>query len=145
MAKAINTQFDQSVEQDVALEQLDGQPPAVQTTLKNAENVYKSFLYLRKMYSTYPNKETIMSMGTQTDTVFVPIALPEGSNYVVVNNVGQDNVTVRLNGSEYIMLPGQKEKFPVLSPDTTASPAILGDTFEIKGTASYMVKNIQEY
>jgi len=52
MAKAINTPFDQPIEEDVLLEQLDGQPPAVQTTLKNAENVYKSFLYLRKMYAS---------------------------------------------------------------------------------------------
>lgn len=145
MAQAINTSFDQSVEQDVILEQLDGRPPAIQTTLKNAENVYKSFLYLRKMYSIYPNRETIMNMGTQSSTIFVQTNIPEGSNYVTVNNISENNVVVRINGNEYALLPGQKEVFPIVSPDTSVSPIVSGDTFEIKGTASYMVKNIQEY
>jgi len=145
MALAITTSFDDSVENDVILEQIDGQTPPVETTLKNAENVYKSFLYLRKMYSMYPSRETILSMSTVSLGDYSSVDVPEGANYIIVNNYSQDNAGIKINGGEYIILAETKETFPVIAPDPSSSPIVEGDTIELKGTVSYIFKNIQEY
>lgn len=145
MAKVIETQFDQDVALDVALEQIDGKPPAVQTTLKNAENVYKSFLYLRKMYSKFPTKQTILAMSTVDYASLTPVNIPEYANYILVNNFSGSTAEVSINGNVYTMQPSEKEQFPITAPDTTSSPAIDGDTLEIKGTVSYIIKNIQDF
>ena len=145
MAKAINTSFDKAIEEDVALEQLDGQPPAVQTTLKNAENVYKSFLYLRKMYSHFPAKNTILSMATVSNAALEVITILPGANYIVVNNYSGATASIDINGGEYILQAGEKESFPIVSPDASAIPVVAGDTVSLKGAVSYIVKNTQEY
>ncbi len=145
MAQAINTSFDQTVEQDVILEQLDGQPPAIQTTLKNAENVYKSFLYLRKMYSQFPVKETILEMATVSNSNYSQLTIPENGNYIIVNNYSTSSAGIKINNGEYILQPGEKERFPIVAPDASVSPAIPGDDIELNGNVSYIIKNIQEY
>lgn len=145
MAQAINTSFDKTVEEDVILEQLDGQAPAVQTTLKNAENVYKSFLYLRKMYSQFPAKESILGMATVSNVDYVQVLVPEGTNYVLINNYSGSSAGIKLDGNEYILQPGEKESFPVVSPDLSTVPVVTGNILELKGSISYVLKNIQEY
>ncbi len=127
MAQAINTTFDSPIEEDVLLEQLDGQPPAVQTTLKNAENVYKSFLYLRKMYSNFPGKETILSMNTVSLASYTPLTISERATHILVNNYSANTAGIKINGGEYILQPGEKMTFPIIAPDTTVNPAITGD------------------
>lgn len=145
MPQAINTNFDQDIEQDVVLEQLDGKAPAVQVTLKNAENVYKSFLYLRKMYSTFPSRETIMDMDTVALSSYTQVVIPEKSNYIVVNNYSTATSGIKINSKEYILQPGEKETFPIISADSSVSPAIQSDVLELNGSLSYVIKNIQEY
>jgi len=145
MAQAINTSFDQQIDQDVILEPIDGNPPPVQTTLKNAENVYKSFLYLRKMYSMYPAKRTILDMGTVNFSAYNTISIPSGANKIIVNNFSQNNAGIKINGKEYIMQPGEKAEFPLVAPDTSVSPAVAGDTLELNGQVSYIIENSQEY
>lgn len=145
MAKAISTSFDQTLEEDVILEQLDGQAPAVQTTLKNAENVYKSFLYLRKMYSNFPAKETIVSMETINYATYTAVTVPEGCNYLILNNFSASSAGIKINNNEYVLQPGEKESFPVVCPDTTSLPQVPGDSIELNGNISYIFKNIQDY
>jgi len=143
MARVINTQFDNPLEEDIALESVDSQN--VVDTLKNAENVYKSFLYLRKMYSYFPAKETIRSMGNVSSTDFVQISIPENCNYATIENFGTATASVKINGMEYIMNPGSKSRFPIVAPDPNAVPAVAGDLLELKGDVSYMIADIQEY
>ena len=145
MAKAINTSFDQNIEQDVALEQIDGQAPSVQTTLKNAENVYKSFLYLRKMYSEFPAKTTIISMDTENFASYTIVVVLSKANIILINNYSASVAGIKINGGEYILQPGEKQSFPVICPDTTVVPAIAGDILELNGEISYIMKNVQEY
>ncbi len=145
MAQAIVTDFDQAIENDVLLEQLDGQTPAVQTTLKNAENVYKSFLYLRKMYSSFPAKETITAMATITNATYTVIVVPEESNTILVNNHSGSLSGIKINSDEYILQAGEKQSFPLVAPDTSSIPVIAGDLLELNGTVSYIMQNIQEY
>jgi len=143
-AQAISTNFDKPIEEDVLLESIDGNPPLVKTTLQNAENVYKSFLYLRKMYSMFPAKRTVLGMGTIIDAVYVPVAIPDGSNFVTLNNFGGTTSGVKLNGNEYIMSAGEKIELPVVSADSTATPAVVADTLELRDNVSYILENRQE-
>lgn len=145
MAQAINTNFDQPVENDVTLEQLDGQAPAVQVTLKNAENVYKSFLYLRKMYSSFPAKESILDIKTVDYTDYASVVIPENSTEITINNFSGSNAGIKINSGEYIIQPGEKITLPVVSPDSSVTPNVAGDTVELKGSVSYIIKNVQEY
>ena len=145
MAQAIETNFDQALEQDFLLEQLDGQAPAVATTLKNAENVYKSFLYLKKMYSKYPAKDTIKLMDTVSYPTDTLVIIPEEGNWITVNNYSGANAAITINGGKYILQPGEKESFPLISPDTTAVPTVSGDALLLSGDVSFVIKNKQEY
>ncbi len=145
MAKAISTDFDQNIAEDVLLEQIEGQAPAVQTTLQNAENVYKSFLYLRKMYSGFPAKDSIMSMETINEAAYTSVAIPQYANTLIVNNFGADQAGIELNGNEYVVRIGEKVEIPLISPDPTAAPAVVGDALKLKGNISYLVKNVQGF
>ncbi len=144
-AQAIVTDFDQPIEGDVLLESIDGQTPAVQTTLKNAENVYKSFLYLRKMYSNFPAKSTITSMATIDYSSYTGVPVTEKTTEVLINNFSGSNGGIKINGGEYILQPGERTVFPIVAPDNTTSPPIIGDSMELNGNLSYVMKNIQEY
>lgn len=145
MAQAISTGFDQPLENDVILEQLDGKAPAVQTTLKNAENVYKSFLYLRKMYSSFPARSNILDMKTINNTDYAPLTIPEKATEILLNNFSANNAGIKINSGEYTLQPGEKIVLPLVAPDSTVAPAISGDTVELNGNISYIIKNIQEY
>ena len=145
MAKAISTEFDQNITEDVLLEQIEGQAPAVQTTLQNAENVYKSFLYLRKMYSGFPAKESIVGMATIDEAAYVTKIIPAFGNTIVVNNVGASTAGIKLNGNEYVIRIGENVTFPIVAPDTSSAPVIVGDTLELQGNSSYIIKNVQGF
>ena len=143
MAQAIETPFDKPLEEDVLLEPVDS--ANVIDTLKNAENVYKSFLYLRKMYSEFPAKKNIRSMATVSYADYTVVTVPEKSNYLLINNYSTSTAGIKINGGEYILQAGEKQEFPVIAPDTTVVPAVTGDTVEIRGDVSYIFQNIQEY
>jgi len=135
MAAVITTPFDDAVENDIALEMINNQPPGVVTTLKNAENVYKSFLYLREMYSKYPNKETILDMATIQATEPTQIEIPADTNYIVVSNLSDQQATININDKVYTFNAYEKEKFPIVASDTV----------KLQGSISYILKNIQEF
>lgn len=145
MAQAINTSFDQTVEQDVILEQLDGQAPAVQTTLKNAENVYKSFLYLRKMYSRFPAKSKVLVMNSINNASYEEVLIPESATEIMLNNHSDSNSGIKINGGEYIIRAGENITLPLIAPDSTIVPSVPGDILELNGILSYVIKNVQEY
>ncbi len=145
MPQAIETAFDQDIAQDLILEQIDGAPPAVQTTLKNAENVYKSFLYLRRMYSKFPAKEIVKGLGTVDNATLLPVTLLDGTNYITINNFSASTATLDINGGAYTMQPGENITLPLSPPDSTVTPVIVGDTVSIQGNVSYILKIVQDY
>lgn len=145
MAQAINTSFDSVLEEDVLLEQIEGAAPAVTTTLKNAENVYKSFLYLRKMYSTFNARETILIMDTVSLAADTVIDIPEDGNSITVNNYSGATAKITINGGSYVLQPGEKESFPLIAPDPTSVPAKTGDSVLLSGDISFIIKNTQEF
>jgi len=137
----IKTPLDNALEEDVALEMINNQPPAVATTLKNAENVYKSFLYLRKMYSLYPTTNQILKQGVVNNDDYVEIDKPEDANYIFVSNLSDDLSYFKLNGDEFAIAPNKDFMFPV-KPKTDEDD---GDKVELKGKVSYYLKISQEF
>ena len=141
MPAAIKTAFDNPIEQDVQLEQIDNKPPAVETTLKNAENVYKSFLYLRKMYSMFPKKETIAKADTKNYANYTTIDKPLYANKILLTNLDSDVVYIKINGGEFGILVGQTIELPIVPKDDEEN----GDSIELKGKISYIFKIVQEF
>ena len=137
----IKTPFDNSIEKDVLLEQIDNKPPSIETTLKNAENTYKAFLYLRKMYSMYPQKEQILKMGTINNSDYEEIEKPENGNYVIISNLSDDISYVKINGDEFAIAPNKDFTFPLI-PKTNEED---GDKLELKGKISFYIKIRQDY
>ena len=138
---AIKTPFDANIEQDVILEQIDNKPPAIETTLKNAENTYKAFLYLRKMYSMYPQKEQILKMGIISNSDYEEVSKPDNGNYVFVSNLSDDISYIKINGDEFAIAPNKDFTFPLI-PKTDDND---GDKLEFKGKLSYYIKIKQDY
>ena len=143
MAEVIKTKFDGTIEEDVQLEQIDGKPPAVETTLANAENVYKSFLYLREMYSMFPSKIQTLDAYTSSSSDYKSLNIPKNVNRLMVTNTSSDtNLNLRFNGSgEYVILPLDKEKIEIIA--TTDSET--GTQVEYKGYISVRFVVEQEF
>lgn len=138
MAKAINTQFDQELSSDVSMEEIEGGSGSIVDTLKNAENVYKSFLYLKKMYGGSLSSAKTTGVGNVSNSVFEAIEIPEDTSYVRISSQSQ-GAELRINGGVYIMQDGEILSIPLVSPNPNASTPIEGDVFELKGTVSYIM------
>jgi len=142
MAEVIKTQFDGTIEQDVQLEYIDGKPPAVETTLANAENVYKSFLYLRKMYSMFPQVEQTAGAFTGTYSDYTAVSVPKYANRITIKNYSEDSLAyIKINGSEYTIMPGERETIPI----TATTDETTGDAIEVKGSVSARFTIVQEF
>jgi len=139
MPRAINTGFDQTVPEDVFLEQIDGKEPAVATTLKNAENIYKSFLYIKKMYTGSLSSARVVAMGNVDNAVFETITIPPEAIDAIFRNTSTTESSIRINGVEYKMSPSETLNLPLIPPNDQASPPITGDTLELKGQISYVL------
>jgi len=143
MPKVIQTPFDGTIEEDVQLEQIDGKPPAVETVLANAENVYKSFLYLRKMYSVFPRKIQTVGSFTGNSSEFTKLEIPTYVNRLVIKNTSTDkNLSLRFDGEgEYVLFPLEKETIEII-PTTDDSN---GTTVEFYGNISVRYIIEQEF
>jgi len=139
MAKAINTNFDQAMEEDVLLEPIDGKEPAVATTLKNSENIFKSFMYIKKMYSGGLSSARVLSMGSVDNTEFETIAIPDKAVDMRVSNISSSEASIKINGGEYKLQAGEIIEIPVIHPNSSVVPAVSGDLVELKGKISYIL------
>jgi len=140
MPPVLQTRFDKPLEDDVELEHSKG-VDEIKETLKNAENTYKAFLYLRKMYSLFPNRKTVLKMEDIDSDDFVEIDKPENANNVLVSNTGDNNCFIKINGDQFTIMPGKDFEFPII-PKTDDED---GDKLEFRGRLSYCMKNIQEF
>jgi hypothetical protein len=137
--QAINTNFDKPLEEDVILEQIDGKEPAVATTLKNSENIYKSFLYIKKMYTGSLSSAKILGMGNVDNVDFETITVPLETLDALVSNTSAGESSIRINNGEYKMSPKEILEIPIVPPNPSATPPIAGDLFELKGQVSYIL------
>ena len=141
MAEVIKTAFDGTIEEDVQLEYIDGKPPAIETTLAEAENVYKSFLYLRKMYSMFPQVEQTAGAFTGNYADYATISVPKYANRITIKNLDSENLAyIKINGAEYALMPGERETIPF----TATTDDKVGDTLKVKGNVSARFTIVQE-
>jgi hypothetical protein len=121
---AIKTPFDGTIDEDVQLEQVNGAAD-IETILANSENVYKAFLYLRKMYSIFPQRVQTLGAFTGSSSDYTVLNIPKNVNRIIVKNLSTDsNLMLRFNNSdEYAILPQEKEEI-----------AIIATTDDVKGT-----------
>ena len=140
MAKAINTGFDKVVEEDVLLEQIDGKEPAVATTLKNSENIFKSYLYLKKMYSGSYSSSKVLVMNSISSSEYESVTIPDGATSLRVSNTSTTlDSEIEMNGGKFILTPGKDIVLPVVAANATMIPPILADDLRLKGTLSYII------
>jgi len=137
--KIIKTRFDQEVNLDVALEMVDGKEPAVATTLKNAENIYKSYLYIRKMYTGSLSSAKVLGVGNVSNSEYETITIPEDALNLRISNTSNSASSFKINDGEYIMQPGETIELPVVAPSTDVAAENEGDKVELKGTISYIL------
>ena len=137
--RVINTRFDQDVEQDVYLEQIEGKEPAVATTLKNAENIFKSFLYIKKMYTGSLSSAKVLAMGNVSNSAYEVIVIPEDVQNLRVSNTSGSASSIKINDGEYIMQPGEVIELPIVPPSTDVATENEGDKVELKGDISYIL------
>jgi hypothetical protein len=97
------------------------------------------------MYSEFPARKTILNMQTVSYSDYTVVEIPQNANIIIVNNYSSLTSGIKINSGEYILQPGEKQEFPIVSPDTSVVPAVAGDALEIKGDVSFIMENIQEY
>ena len=137
--KVIKTGFDNPVGEDVALELIDGKEPAVSTTLKNSENIYKSYLYMKKLYTGRLSSGKIFSIGSVANAEYEVVTLQADASEMRISNTASSNSFVKINGGEYKMQPGEIMTIPIVCPLPSATPPVAGDNLQLKGEVSYIV------
>ena len=137
--KVIKTRFDSAVEEDVSLELIDGKEPGVATTLKNAENIFKSFLYIKKMYTGSLSSAKVLGVGNVSNTEYEVLTVPEDVQNIRISNTASSASSFKFNGGEYVMQPGEVVELPIIAPVSDAMPEVAGDAIELKGDISYVL------
>jgi hypothetical protein len=112
----INTEFDNPLEEDIVFEETD-ETPSFEDILKNSENLIKSFLYLKKMFSSAPELNTVYSFQTIETIELAEIDIAEDTNVIMVKNVKDSNSSIFLNGGELVLLPFESFEFPIHEDD----------------------------
>jgi len=126
MAKFIQTPVDDQLVNDVSLEAV-ANPETYQDILGNAENIYKSFLYLKKMFSSSPNLNKILSIQKIDSRDETTIEVNSEASIVVVKNIDDQDIYVTINDNDSLTL-FQYEQF-----DIPVEPNI---TIKVKGKSN---------
>ena len=126
MAKFIQTPVDDQLVNDVSLEAV-ANPETYQDILGNAENIYKSFLYLKKMFSSSPNLNKILSIQKIDSRDETTIEVNSEASIVVVKNIDDQDIYVTINNNDSLTL-FQYEQF-----DIPVEPNI---TIKVKGKSN---------
>lgn len=113
----INTEFDNPLEEDIVLEETD-ETLSFKNVLRNSENMLKSVMYLKKLFTMSPTFNRVVKVSTidaTSDTAIVPD--PE-TNVILVKNITDSNFELYLNGGQLILLPFETFDFPIDGIDT---------------------------
>ncbi len=111
----IQTEFDDLLENDIILEETD-KTPDYAALLKNAENMLKSYLYIKKIAdASSPFVNSIVKVSTIDTTL-------EKEEYVLNGETGKillknihsaDNCSIFFNGGEFVLFPYETIELPV--------------------------------
>jgi len=144
MPKVINTPFDGPIDEDVQLEQVKNSAINPEQILGNAENVYKSFLFLRDMFSTYPKKRQTVGSFTNSVSSLTSLNIPKDVNKLIVKNYdATNNLFLKFNNEgDYIIFPKQTEEIDIIPVSNLTNK---GTTVEYNGSISVRFVIEQEF
>ncbi len=108
----IQTEFDGLLEEDIAFEETD-QTLSTQDVLKNAENIIKATMYLRKLAGMSPIMNRLVKVSTVETQELTALYPDEDSNLILVKNLSSLNFTLEINDGELILLPFESFDFPL--------------------------------
>jgi len=111
----IETDIDKPLEEDIVFEETD-QSPYLEDVLKNAENILKAFLYIKKIADTSnPFINKIIKVSTiNTSDQREQYQLNEGTGKILIKNVSPtESYSIFFNGGEFILFPFEKIELPV--------------------------------
>jgi len=119
----IKTPFDDTIEQDVTLEQAD-EVIEYQSLLANAENILKSFLYLKKLFSSAPTFNKIIKIQKFEGANDTKIEIEEEANLITIKNLSDSESEIIYNDNDPLVL-FQYEQIDI--------PCSVEDTIKLKG------------
>jgi len=111
MPKVINTPFDDVLNEEVELEQTKSFT-SYEDLLGNAENIYKSFLFLKKMFSSSPVFNRILKISKLDGSDNSPIKIEDETNVVIIKNLSESNISVTIDDNDPFVL-FQYEQFDI--------------------------------
>jgi len=124
MGNTIKTRFDSPLEEDVTFEQTENQQE-ISDLLKNTENIYKAFLYMKEMFSSAPVFNKIVNITYVDDVTDEDISINEEANLLTFKNNNKDTSEIYYNNNDKLVLYAYEQiDIPVFS----------GDTIKITGT-----------
>jgi len=124
MGNTIKTRFDSPLEEDVTFEQTENQQE-ISDLLKNTENIYKAFLYMKEMFSSAPVFNKIVNITYVDDVTDEDISINEEANLLTFKNNNKDTSEIYYNDNDKLVLYAYEQiDIPVFS----------GDTIKITGT-----------
>jgi len=120
----IETDFDKPLEEDVVFEETDTANDT-KTLLKNSENLLKSFLYLKEMFSSSPTFNKIIKIDYFDGVSDEEINVSPEANLIVFKNGKDDSSNIYYNDNDKLVLhPYEQMDFPYSE----------GDCFKVGGT-----------
>ena len=108
----LETDFDGLLEEDVIFEET-AQTMEYADILKNSENMFKSFLYLKKLFNSTPLLTKIIKIETVDYPEETEYSLSPDTNTLMVKNVDNVNGSLFVDGGELILLPFESFEFPL--------------------------------
>jgi len=124
MGNTIKTRFDNPLEEDVAFEQTKNQQ-GISDLLKNTENIYKAFLYMKEMFSSAPVFNKIVNITYIDNATDEDISIDEKANLLTFKNNNKDISEIYYNDNDKLVLYAYEQiDIPVFS----------GDTIKVTGT-----------
>ena len=106
------TEFDDILENDVIFEETENSME-MQDVLKNAENIIKSTMYLKKLVGMSPVFNKLVKVSTLETTAETTITPDAETNLILIKNLIDLPLTLKINGGELVLLPFETFDFPV--------------------------------
>jgi len=118
MGNVIDTKFDNILENDIALEHSKG-VETIKDTLKNSENILKSFMYLKEMFSSAPVFNAIVKIDYIDNGDKQEIDISDEANLLTFKNNKDNNSEIYYNDNDKLVLyPYEQIDIPVFKDDT---------------------------
>jgi len=115
----IKTNVDSPLEEDIVFEETD-QSSHIEDVLKNAENILKAFLYMKKMLNeSSPFVNSLTALKTIDTTSEKTIYMQnENTGKIVFKNISStDNCSIFINDGEFVLFPYESVELPISQSD----------------------------